>query len=107
MLLADPLADGIPRPGPPCPAQTGGQAMKTLRDMTEGELSDVMVRAARVSSRCLPRGRGPGGRPMYVLLVFDDPEVAQYISSCQRSDIIKCMRETADRLELKQDVARP
>ncbi len=80
--------------------------MKRLEDMTEGELSEVMIRAARAVEVALPPGSGPSGRSMFVLLVFDDPAVGQYISSCQRSDMIKAMRETANRLERKEDVPR-
>jgi hypothetical protein len=80
--------------------------MKRLEDMTEGELSDVMVRCARAVERELPPGAGPRGRPMFVLVVFDDPAVAQYISTCTRASTIEAMRETADRLEARQDVTR-
>lgn len=80
--------------------------MKTLKDMTEPELADVMTRAARAVERELPPGAGPRGRSMFVLVVFDDPEVAQYISTCQRETTIEAMRETADRLERRQDVTR-
>jgi hypothetical protein len=80
--------------------------MKSLRDMTEVELSEVMTRAARAVEGEMPPGLGRNGRSKFVLLVFDDPEVAQYIATCERADVITAMRECADRLESKQDVQR-
>lgn len=41
----------------------------------------------------------------YALIVFgvSEPGISNYISNCQREDMIKALRETADRLERKQD----
>jgi hypothetical protein len=80
--------------------------MKRLEDMDERELGEVMVAAARAVESVLPPGLGPRGKSMFVLVVFDDPKVAQYISSCNRVDMIAAMRETAERLERKEDVPR-
>lgn len=46
---------------------------------------------------------GPKG---YALIVFDfhDPGLSNYISNAKREDMIKALRETADRLEKNQDV---
>lgn len=35
----------------------------------------------------------------FVLLVFEEPGRANYISNCERRDTIKALREVADRLE--------
>ena len=45
----------------------------------------------------------------YALLVFPyhKPGVSNYISSANRSDMIKVLRETADRLEKNQDFQTP
>lgn len=45
----------------------------------------------------------------FVLLVapFEEYGMANYISNGQRSDIIKFMRETADRLERGKDFSTP
>jgi len=47
----------------------------------------------------------------FALLVFpfnDVPEAGgDYISNAQRSDMIKVLRNTADRLEQKQDIGMP
>lgn len=74
--------------------------MKRLLYMTEPELAKVMNNAATAVVRELPP------KSLFVLLAFDDPKVAQYISNCQRADVIKALREAADRLEKKEDVER-
>jgi hypothetical protein len=43
---------------------------------------------------------------MFVLVLFNDPKVAQYVSNCTRESMIEAMRETADRLERNLDVKR-
>lgn len=43
---------------------------------------------------------------LFAILVFDDPKVAQYVSNAQRADIIKALREGADRLEGGEDIPR-
>lgn len=78
--------------------------MKYLRDMTEPEIRDLMTGLAQgIQSKCMDQLEG---RPLFVLLLFNDPEVAQYIANCQRSDCIKALRECADRLERKETVER-
>ena len=74
--------------------------MKRLEDMTEPELRDLMNRCGVAVKREL------GNTSKFALLVFDDPEIAQYISSCVRTDMIKALRETADRLERRDDIPR-
>jgi hypothetical protein len=46
---------------------------------------------------------GPKG---YALIVFDfhEPGLSNYISNAKREDMIKALRETANRLEKNQDV---
>lgn len=80
--------------------------MKRLEDMDERELAETMKAAARAIEAVLPPGPGPRGKSMFALVIFDDPQIAQYISSCNRADTIAAMRETADRLERREDVAR-
>jgi hypothetical protein len=77
--------------------------MQKLIDMTEPELGSLMRQAARqVVSVANDLGVE---KPLFVLLLFNDPQVAQYIANCDRSDVIKAMRETADRLERRQDAS--
>ncbi len=45
-------------------------------------------------------------RPHFVVLLFNDPQICQYAANCERADVIASMRETADRLERKEDVTR-
>jgi len=42
------------------------------------------------------------GKAKFVLLVFEDPPRANYISNCQREDTVQAMREVADRLDPRQ-----
>ena len=71
---------------------------RLLRDMTEPELKKYMTLLAQATTSVLPQGS------LFVLLVFDDPGLAQYVSNGNRQDIIKAMKETADRLESGEDV---
>lgn len=73
---------------------------KPLEDMTEPELRSLMTRCGDALKTVL------GAKTQFALVVFDDPKVAQYISSCTRDTMILAMRETADRLERRQDVPR-
>ena len=78
--------------------------MKRLTDMTEPELQELLdlmatavMEAANVSHV---------ERPHFTLLVWNDPAVAQYVCNCERADVIKALREAADRLESRSDVPR-
>lgn len=71
-----------------------------LSEMTEQQLSDVMIRSAKSVKSVL------GEKSMFVLICFDDPKVGQYISTCERSTTIEALRETANRLERNQDIPR-
>lgn len=46
---------------------------------------------------------------VFTILVFplNEPGVSNYISNANRSDMIKALREVADRLEAKQDFKTP
>lgn len=45
---------------------------------------------------------------LFTLLVFGEgePGISNYISNCSRDDMIKALRETADRLERNEDNPR-
>ncbi len=45
-------------------------------------------------------------KPKFALLLFDDPGLGQYCCNCERKDVITALRETADRLERKEDIPR-
>ena len=75
-----------------------------FQDMTEPELRVLMSDLARVVVlACDVKGVE---RPHFALLVFNDPRIAQYVCNCERADVIKAMRECADRLEANQDLPR-
>jgi hypothetical protein len=80
--------------------------MKRMEDMTEGELGAMLRDCAKAINSRMSNHCDPHPKPMFALLVFNDPAVAQYISSCRREDVIKAMRECADRLEQNQDIPR-
>lgn len=78
--------------------------MEHLEDMTEPELANLMTTTAKaIEANFATQGVE---KPRFCLVVFNDPKIAQYIGNCQRADMIASMRETADRLERKQDVTR-
>lgn len=78
--------------------------MKKLEDMTEVELAALMRTMAK-EIQWVARSEGVEP-PMFTLLLWNDPATGQYIGNCDRSDMIKALRETADRLEARQDVPR-
>jgi hypothetical protein len=76
--------------------------MKRLDDMTEPELRDIMTDCARAVRHRLPPDTG------FLVLAadFGPGGIAQYIGNGRRPDFIRWMRETADRLEAREDVPR-
>lgn len=76
----------------------------TLRDMDEVELGSLMTLLAKSLERAAAKFLDE--KPLFVLVLFNDPEIAQYVSNCDRSTTIAAMRETADRLERRDDVSR-
>lgn len=77
--------------------------MKRLDEMTEPELRALMNGVARAVEGALPPGVG------FLVLAADfasDPGTAQYVSNAARPECIKWLRETADRLEAREDVPR-
>lgn len=78
--------------------------MKMLQDMTEPELksllNEICAQIVAVSERRETE------KLYFALLLFNDPGIAQYVCNCDRGDVIKAMRETADRLEKRDTVER-
>jgi hypothetical protein len=76
--------------------------MKQLEDMNEVELRELTTAILRDIEAALP--------PMTAFTVlfwpFGTHGIAQYGSNCHRGDMIKALRETADRLERREDVSR-
>jgi hypothetical protein len=78
--------------------------MKRLEDMNEPELRELMNHiCGGIEFMC---GEMGVEKPLFCLVLFNDPAIAQYAANCRREDIIKAMRETARRLEQRQDVTR-
>jgi hypothetical protein len=84
--------------------ERGDPDMKTLKTMTEPELYDLMNTICRGIE--MIADKMDVEKPLFCLVLFNDPEVAQYAGNCQRSDMITAMRETADRLERNETVDR-
>jgi hypothetical protein len=78
--------------------------VKTLRDMTEPELKELMDAMGKqiVAVAAVLEVE----KPHFALLLFNDPEIAQYVCNCERSDVIKAFREAADRLEGRETLDR-
>jgi hypothetical protein len=74
--------------------------MKSLDVMTDAELSATMEASARAAQSQLPKGTG------FCILAWDGAGIAQYISTGRREDMIKFLRETADRLGSRADEPR-
>lgn len=75
-------------------------ANQVFRDMDEAELRGLGNEIGRSVEAALPPGC------LFVTLYFDDDLVGQYVANAVRADIIKVLRETADRLEGREDIAR-
>lgn len=76
--------------------------MKDLQDCTEPELRDLTNDALNYMKLLLPDRTG------FAVLFwpFGEHKISQYGSNCRREDMILALRETADRLEKRQDVPR-
>jgi hypothetical protein len=76
--------------------------VKELKNMTEPELRDLFTALARTIEARLPPGPSSKGKALFMLVVFDEPKLCQYVSNANRQDCIKAMRETAERFEHKE-----
>jgi hypothetical protein len=76
--------------------------MHPLDNMTEPELRDLTTRVCRGIQGTLPPQTGFA----VVFFPFGEPGIGQYGGNCRREDIIKSLRETADRLEAQEDIPR-
>ena len=72
----------------------------SLSDMTEPELREVMIAAAKAARSALPAGT------QIIMLAMDESNIAQYIATVERSSVVQFLRETADRLDRREDVTR-
>lgn len=78
--------------------------MKLLKDMTEPELRHTMSTLARqIVTTATMLGVE---KPMFVLLLFNDPAVAQYVANCERKGVIEALLEAAGRLQRNEDIPR-
>jgi hypothetical protein len=76
--------------------------VKQLEDMTEPELRELTTRVLNAVKERLP----PNTSFTVLFWPFGEHGIAQYGSNSERADMIKALRECADRLERRQDVPR-
>jgi hypothetical protein len=74
---------------------------RLLRDMDEFETWQYFNSLAQATRSILPQDAGK-----FLLLVFDDAGMCQYVTNTNRSHAIMALRETADRLEANEDITR-
>jgi hypothetical protein len=74
---------------------------RLLRDMNEFEIWHYFNSLARATESILPVDAGK-----FLLLVFDDAGMCQYVTNTSRSEAIRALRETAYRLEANEDITR-
>ena len=74
--------------------------MKNLSDMTEPELRQTMIGAVNAARSALPPGT------QLILLAMDESNIAQYTATVERASVVQFLRETASRLEKREDVTR-
>jgi hypothetical protein len=76
--------------------------MKSLDDLTEPELRDLCTEIAHTVKSMLPGDTG------FILLFtpFGASGIAQYVANGTRPECIAWLRETADRLQGREDVTR-
>lgn len=76
--------------------------MKEIWDMTEPELRELTIDALNAVKKVLPMGT------CYAVLFwpFGETGIGQYGSNARRPEMIKALREIADRLEREEDVTR-
>jgi hypothetical protein len=81
---------------------------KLLRDMDENELRVFFRGIAAWLENALPPGPSAKGKCLFALIVTDtvEPGVGQYVSNVERADMVKMLRETAARLEQREDIPR-
>lgn len=81
-------------------------AKKRMDDCTGGEIKTKLDQAMRWLFGHLPAGDGPNGRPLVVLITsgtFAAGGTAHYSANGNRADVVRFLRETADKLELRLD----
>lgn len=78
--------------------------MKKLEHMNESELRDLLN---TIGKNIVATATNLGcEKPLFCLLLFNDPKLAQYICNCKRDTMVAALREAANRLERSEDVER-
>jgi hypothetical protein len=77
--------------------------MRSLLNMTDPEIRQYLAMLGEATESIMPAGPSNKGRALFLVLVFDDPGMAHYVSNCDRGTVVHALRETADRLERQED----
>ena len=84
-----------------------GDGRLRLSDMDEPQLKRYFrALSGMIEGALPPMAGGHNGKCNFVLLVTDESNIAQYAANCRREDVVKFLRETADRLEQREDIPR-
>ena len=75
-------------------------SLESFSDMTEPELRECLLSAARGVRTALP----PGSQ--FIIIGCDASNIGQYIATMERPGCISLLRATADRLAAREDVTR-
>lgn len=78
--------------------------MKKLEDMTEPELATLLQDMGDAIQIVAQKHQVE--KPLFALVLFNDPAVGQYIANCYPQDVIHALRECADKLARNLDVPR-
>lgn len=79
--------------------------MKKFSDMNEADVAAYLTMLGDCIADILPLNEDGTGRANFMIILSGDngPGEGHYVSSVERSGAIKWLRETADRLESRQD----
>ncbi len=79
--------------------------MKKFSDMTPGDVSKYLTDLGTATASILPLREDGEGPAIFILIVSGDlgPGEGHYVSNIVREDAVRWLRETADRIERKQD----
>jgi hypothetical protein len=72
--------------------------IKQLAEMDEQDLRTFVTLAAQATQTIMPGGKGPYGRALFCLLVFDEDVPAQYVSNAHPTEGIAAMQAVIERI---------
>lgn len=76
--------------------------MRTLDNMTEPEITEYTTNCGIAIEYVAEKMDIE--QPLFIVVLFNDPRVAAYVSNCDPLTTIEAMREVANRLEKREDI---